>query len=82
MSSVHQPDINGPVVYRCAQAGCRECLERWLAYHRRLVYLAVSEQYLNGLLVEDAARVGMVGCGRRSAASIQIVECRLRATPA
>lgn len=61
MSSVHQPDINGSIVYRCAQAGCRECLERLLQYHRRLVYRVLNEQHLNGLPEEDAVQVGMVG---------------------
>lgn len=61
MGSVHQPDINGPIVYRCAQAGCRECLERLLQHHRRLVYRVLNEQYLNGLPEEDAVQIGMVG---------------------
>lgn len=61
MGSVHQPDINGPIVYRCAQQGCRECLARLLTYHRRLVYWVLNRQYLAGLPEEDAAQAGMIG---------------------
>lgn len=60
MGSVHEPEINGPIVYRCAQAGCAACMRRLLQYHRGLVLAVVKQQYLGEMAVEDAMQEGMV----------------------
>ena len=60
MGSVHEPELNGPIVYRCAQAGCAPCMRRLLRYHRGLVLAVIKRQSLGEVLLEDAIQEGMV----------------------
>jgi RNA polymerase sigma factor (sigma-70 family) len=45
MLSVHRPKLKGSEQFRCAQAGCQECLEELLRGHRGLVLRVVERQW-------------------------------------
>lgn len=45
MLSVHRPKLKGSEQFRCAQAGCQECLEELLRRHRGLVLRVVGRQW-------------------------------------
>jgi hypothetical protein len=42
--TIHPPGPSGPITYACAQAGCRDCLERLLREHEPLIHLMVRRQ--------------------------------------
>ena len=45
MSIVQPREAGHPADFVCAQAGCRECIERLLVQHARLIPLIVHRQW-------------------------------------
>ena len=63
MSIVHSPDLSGPAVFGCAQAGCRrqECLVR---QHERLVHYVLRRQVTDDVDYADLLQAGRIGLWR------------------
>jgi RNA polymerase sigma factor (sigma-70 family) len=61
MSILHPPDPDGPIVFRCAQAGCPLCLEYLLTRHTGLVRAAVWAQHCRDVPRADLLQVGRIG---------------------
>ena len=60
MSSVHRLKLNGPAAYLCAQAGCRECLNRLVAHHEGLIHRVLRRQYVGRTAYADLVQEGRV----------------------
>ncbi len=60
MSILHPPALDGPIVYRCAQAGCRICLEHLLRYHAPLVHTVVWRQHSPNVPHADLLQEGQI----------------------
>jgi hypothetical protein len=69
MSSVHRLDPRGPAIYRCAQAGCQDCLNQLLEYHEGLIHLTVRQQAF-GRPTTNCCRKGGWRSGGPSCATI------------
>lgn len=61
MCSVHRDELNGPMAYACAQAGCRVCQERLVCEHAGLVHAVVQRQHGAGLPYADLIQEGWIG---------------------
>lgn len=61
MSIVHSPDLVGPAVFRCAQAGCRICQDRLVREHEGLVHFVLRQQVLDELSYAELVQVGRIG---------------------
>jgi RNA polymerase sigma factor (sigma-70 family) len=61
MSIVHSPDLTGPAVFGCAQAGCRVCQERLVRQHERLVHFVLRRQVSDDVAYADLLQVGRIG---------------------
>ena len=64
MSIVHSPDLSGPAVFGCAQAGCRVCQERLVRQHERLVHYVLRRQVTDEVEYADLLQVGRIGLWR------------------
>lgn len=64
MSIVHSPDLMGPAVFDCAQAGCRMCQERLVRQHERLVHFVLRRQVTDDVEYADLLQVGRIGLWR------------------
>jgi RNA polymerase sigma factor (sigma-70 family) len=60
MCSVHRLDLNGPAAYLCAQAGCRECLNRLLEHHEGLVHFVLRQQHVGHTAYADLLQEGRI----------------------
>ncbi len=60
MSSVHRLDLNGPAAYRCAQAGCRECLNRLIEHHEGLIHVVLRQQHVGHTAYADLLQEGRI----------------------
>lgn len=60
MCIVHPRDVEKPVIYGCAQAGCRECLEALLQRHEGLVHYVLQRQKRGGVAYVDLAQEGRI----------------------
>jgi RNA polymerase sigma factor (sigma-70 family) len=61
MSIVHSPDLVGPGVFGCAQAGCRICQDRLVRQHERLVHFVLRRQVYGRVAYADLLQVGRIG---------------------
>jgi RNA polymerase sigma factor (sigma-70 family) len=61
MSIVHSPDLAGPAVLGCAQAGCRICQDRLVRQHERLVHFVLRRQVYGNVAYADLLQVGRIG---------------------
>jgi RNA polymerase sigma factor (sigma-70 family) len=61
MSIVHSPDLSGPAVFGCAQAGCRLCQERLVRQHERLVHYVLRRQVTDEVEYAELLQVGRIG---------------------
>ena len=64
MSIVHSPDLSGPAVFGCAQAGCRVCQDRLVRQHERLVHYVLRRQVTDDVEYADLLQVGRIGLWR------------------
>ena len=64
MSIVHSPDLTGPAVFGCAQAGCRVCQDRLVRQHERLVHFVLRRQVSDEMAYADLLQVGRIGLWR------------------
>lgn len=60
MSSLHRRALTGPTVFRCAQAGCQECLTGLLRRHRGLVHWVVRRTCGGPLTYEECLHEGQI----------------------
>jgi RNA polymerase sigma factor (sigma-70 family) len=60
MSSVHRLELTGPAAYRCAQAGCQECLNRLVEHHEGLIHRVLRRQYVGRTAYADLLQEGRV----------------------
>lgn len=60
MSSVHRLAPAGPAIYRCAQAGCRDCLNRLLEQHEGLVHFVLRQQHVGHTAYADLLQEGRI----------------------
>ena len=60
MSNVHRLDLNGPAAYLCAQAGCRECLNRLVEHHEGLIHLVLRQQHVGHTAYDDLLQEGRI----------------------
>jgi RNA polymerase sigma factor (sigma-70 family) len=60
MSSVHRLELNGPAAYLCAEAGCRECLNRLVEHHEGLIHRVLRRQYVGCTAYADLLQEGRV----------------------
>ena len=60
MSSVHCLELNGPAAYLCAQAGCRECLNRLVEHHEGLIHRVLRQQYVGRTAYADLLQEGRI----------------------
>ncbi len=60
MSSVHRLDLNGPAAYLCAQAGCRECLNRLIEHHEGLIHVVLRQQHVGHTAYDDLVQEGRI----------------------
>ena len=58
MCIVQQNRREGPAVYRCAQGGCRACLNRLMERHEGLVHTVLRRQSRGGVPYEDLLQEG------------------------
>ena len=61
MSIVHPLDLTGPAIFRCAQAGCAECVTRLLRQHEGLVYAVLRRQACGDAAYADLLQEGRIG---------------------
>lgn len=64
MSILHPLDPDTPIVFRCAQSGCRVCLESLLTRHAGLVRAAVWAQHCRDIPSDDLLQVGQIALWR------------------
>jgi RNA polymerase sigma factor (sigma-70 family) len=60
MCIVHPLDLEGPVVFGCAQAGCQACLEALLEKHNGLIHAVLQQQARGGVRYEDLVQEGRI----------------------
>jgi RNA polymerase sigma factor (sigma-70 family) len=61
MSIVHSLDLAGPAIFRCAQAGCAECVTRLLRQHEGLVHAVLQRQACGDADYADLLQEGRIG---------------------
>jgi len=61
MCIVQRRDGGHPADFGCAQAGCRECVERLLERHARLIPLIVRRQWPGEAEYADLIQEGRIG---------------------
>jgi len=61
MSIVHPLDPTGPAIFRCAQAGCTECMARLLRQHEGLVHAVLRRQACGDAAYADLLQEGRLG---------------------
>jgi RNA polymerase sigma factor (sigma-70 family) len=61
MSIVHPLDLAGPHIFRCAQAGCAECVTRLLRQHEGLVHAVLRRQACGDAAYADLLQEGRLG---------------------
>ena len=61
MSIVHPLDLAGPALFRCAQAGCAECVDRLLRQHEGLVHAVLRRQACGDAAYADLLQEGRLG---------------------
>lgn len=61
MCIVHSPELMGPAVFGCAQAGCRVCQERLVRQHERLVHSVLRRQVTDEVEYAELLQVGRIG---------------------
>ena len=61
MSIVHPLDLAGPAIFRCAQAGCAECVDRLLRQHEGLVHAVLRRQACGDAAYADLLQEGRLG---------------------
>ena len=61
MSIVHANDLTGPALWGCAQAGCRDCQDRLVRQHERLVHFVLRRQVYGQVAYADLVQVGRIG---------------------
>ncbi len=61
MSIVHPLDLRGPAIFRCAQAGCAECVDRLLRQHEGLVHAVLRRQVCGDAAYADLLQEGHLG---------------------
>lgn len=64
MSILHPLDPDTPITFRCAQSGCRMCLESLLTRHAGLVRAAVWAQHCRDVPRADLLQVGQIALWR------------------
>jgi RNA polymerase sigma factor (sigma-70 family) len=64
MCIVHELDPGDAQTYRCAQAGCRECLNTLLARHEGLVRYVVRNQNWGRIPEDDLLQAGRIALWR------------------
>ena len=61
MSSLHRPAPEGPMYYRCAQAGCQGCMEGLLRQHEGLVHWVIHSDCRSDLPYAELVQEGRIG---------------------
>lgn len=61
MSIVHPLDLRGPAIFRCAQAGCTECVDRLVRQHEGLVHTVLRRQACGDAVYADLLQEGRLG---------------------
>lgn len=61
MCIVHPLDVESPVVFACAQAGCEACVEALLKRHERLVHSVLRHQWRGDVACADLLQEGRIG---------------------
>lgn len=61
MSIVHPVDLRGPALFRCAQAGCAECVDRLVRQHEGLVHAVLRRQVCGDAAYADLLQEGRLG---------------------
>jgi len=61
MCIVHPLDVESPVVFACAQAGCESCVEALLERHERLVHSVLRRQWRGTVGCADLLQEGRIG---------------------
>lgn len=61
MSIVHPFELDGPVAFACAQAGCQVCLDALMRQHKGLVHVVLRRQARGGLPYEELLQEGRIG---------------------
>lgn len=61
MSIVHPLDLRGPAIFRCAQAGCAECVDRLLRQHEGLIHAVLRRQACGDAAYADLLQEGRLG---------------------
>ena len=61
MSIVHPLDLRGSAIFRCAQAGCAECVTRLLRQHEGLVHAVLRRQACGEAVYADLLQEGRLG---------------------
>jgi len=61
MSIVHPLDLRGPAIFRCAQAGCAECVDRLVRQHEGLVHTVLRRQACGDAVYADLLQEGRLG---------------------
>jgi RNA polymerase sigma factor (sigma-70 family) len=61
MCIVHVLELDHPASFACAQAGCRECLERLMSEHEGLVYAVLRKQLGGQAEYADLVQAGRIG---------------------
>ena len=61
MSILHSHDLAGPVMFGCAQAGCRVCQDRLVRQHERLVHFVLRRQVYGDVGYAELLQAGRIG---------------------
>ena len=60
MSIVHQVGLEGEAAFRCAQGGCRRCLNSLMERHKGLVQAVLRRQYRGDVPYDDLLQEGRI----------------------
>ncbi len=60
MSIVHQVGLEGEAAFRCAQGGCRRCLNSLMERHKGLVHAVLRRQYRGDVPYDDLLQEGRI----------------------
>lgn len=64
MRMVHEQEVDSPIIFACAQAGCETCLERLLCHHEGLVHAIIRRSWVGSTEYEDLLQEGRIGLWR------------------
>ena len=64
MCIIHPLDVNSPVIFECAQAGCAQCQEALLGQHKGLVHAVLRQQWRGDVSYVDLLQEGRIALWR------------------